>query len=246
MKDIHLRQTRDMIVALLEDEELVMEKMRVTFTLVTYPPEVESFSLAEAEMDQQISFGKIMTLLDIVSDSVIVPYQAGDDLSPIIGGLRNNIMLLPDTSPVTICAALHAKFNSIISDWACVHTVEIELDGDNTVYSYTLADNEEYYELPTVQEWLGKYSAWDLAWWFRNDPVTWDREASSADKLEESREDLALMMDEYAAIFDEVEKGIRKIFSSKNKKPAKKEKQHPASECEVIQVNFAQPETTKE
>ena len=47
------------------------------------------------------------------------------------------------------------------------------------------ADDDEYDQLPTINEWLGELSFWDSPWWRRKDFSTFDNVAASKEEHSE-------------------------------------------------------------
>ena len=212
MKAITLTKTIPVTFLLYGNNVLESVANDLSFTLSTNISETDDMN--EAQIAQNISFSTIQMFVEnILDQSIVLSVEDIEHTQAVFNELANNIILLPDTSESTLAAALHCKFNSIITDNSVVATVTL-LDKVNELsFCYTLFD-DVYDELPGKSEWNPEFSFWSESWWNRND-------ISTLDKVAADEEEYALWLDtglkekianETAELFGEIEAQFRSLF----------------------------------
>jgi hypothetical protein len=74
--------------------------------------------LLKAQIDQNISFTKIMYFLEVVvNESILYSVEAMESVAKTIyGKISNNLILTPDVSEGVLLALLHMKLNHITQE----------------------------------------------------------------------------------------------------------------------------------
>lgn len=139
----------------------------------------------QAFLQQNISFSVINSFLyDQLHQSIIYDMDSKALVERSFASHDNNFMILPDMSDACLAMALHCKLNTICHENSFVESISIKDKVDNIAYSL-FADDNEYDQLPTINEWLGELSFWDSPWWRRKDFSTFDNVAASKDEHSE-------------------------------------------------------------
>jgi len=122
--------------------------------------------------------------------------------------------VLPDFLENTFCSALHCKLNTISGPNTHVEKLKVSNKSENIVYTLTSDDLNEDYGLPTINEWLGEFPYWNVAWWYRDDITTIDRAASTSEELKAwQKEKKEQKIDEKNyALFSDIEEDILRIY----------------------------------
>lgn len=210
-----------------------------TFSLMTDPTEYND--VIEAQIDQNISFTRIMFLLDIiVNESILYSADAIVPVSEkIYSKINNNLLLTPDVSEGTLLALLHMKLNHICQKNSMVEKVKLMDVQDNINYELT-CDDEDLEDLPSVREWSTEFSHWSTPWWTRNDAYTWDIDFGTANDLEQFRETFEIP--EIMTDFNNIPDRVRSIFTEHLVEKGLIEKTEKGT---VIEIDFADNERRK-
>lgn len=184
-----------------------------TFSLMTDPGGYDD--LVKAQIDQNISFTRIMYFIDVVvNESILYSMSAIEQVaSTIYGKIGNNLILAPDVNEGVVLALLHMKLNNICQENSIVEKVRLHDTADNIHYELT-CDDEDLEDLPSVQDWIGEHSLWSEPWWMRNDAGTWDVDFESAEALEEFKKNL--IIPEYMSDFDDIAEKVEMLFTLKD------------------------------
>ena len=216
MKSIDLTKTIPLNLFLFSDQALENLSVDLSFTLIT---EAESDSvehLKQARQDQNSSFSKVVTFVEsVLNETFVYNISDGDLVNDNFYCLQNNFMVLPDVSEMTILAALHYKFNSIISDNSLVTTITLNEKMQNLTFNYTFIDDGEgYSELPSHSEWCPPLSYWDSPWWCRKDIMTLDRVAKDQEEYDKWCSSEKSKVDQSSVdLFDEIDNQYQAMFS---------------------------------
>lgn len=139
----------------------------------------------QAFLQQNISFSTINSFLyDQLHQSIIYDMDSKQTVETAFASHDNNFLILPDMSDACLAMTLHCKFNQICHENSFVESICIKDKIDGIAYSM-YADDDEYDELPTINEWIGELSFWETPWWRRRDFSTFDNVASSKEEKEE-------------------------------------------------------------
>jgi len=222
-----------------EGKSILIQNMDLTFDMLTREDSTDEDALMDAQIKQNVSFGKAMGWIEgYLNQSIMFENK----IAEFGFDLNNNIVLLPDLTENTVCAAIHCKLNSIIEEDSYIARVVIYDRDDQVKYSYT-ADAEDDYPLPTLKEWLGPRSYWDIPWWYREDVTTYDKAASSAEEYTEwMKARLESGLDEKnMQMFNDIEEEVRSVFTSvlQESKPEEKMAKAEKAPGEVIKIDFA-------
>ena len=231
MKRFTLEKTCPIKLMVFDEEStrLELKDYMFTFSLMTDPSEYDD--LLKAQIDQNISFTKIMYFLEIVvSESILYSVEAMGSVAELIyGKIGNNLMLSPDVSEGVLLALLHMKLNNICQENSLVEKVRLHDISDNIHYELT-CDDTDLEDLPSIQDWIGEHSLWEEPWWMRDDAHTWDVEFDSAESLAEFKKNLVIP--EYLAEFDNIAEKVELLFSVKESGCSKEK------EGAVIEIDF--------
>lgn len=207
----------------------------IKFMMITEAESNDQEHMTQAYYDQNVSFSKVVNFLSkVINNSLVFDRECADHVIQNFADYDNNMIMLPDISDRTLTAALHCKFNSIISKNTIVEKVTVLDKLEDITYEYLLID-DDYSELPTEETWCGDLSYWDECWWHRNDTGTIDNRAQNQEEydnwLELKQEQNIDQLN--TSLFTEVEEYYKELFHTNKHK-----------EGEVIEVDFESKTTT--
>lgn len=186
-----------------DTQELNLLSYNLTFNLVSIVDAHKDFD--EVQLEQSISFTKIMSFLEyVVDNSILFDSDSAVQNNKIFSGFMNNLIVLPDISEHTFLAALHSKLNAIIKDSSQVDKLRLAEDSQGVLYEYILID-EYYDELPTSEEWTTDMSYWSGCWWTRADANTLDLEAETPEELERWKKSSKTVDNLFTKMFDDID-----------------------------------------
>jgi hypothetical protein len=232
MKAIDLTKTIPINIMLFNNNTLESLCLDLSFTLATTAPTDSDKDLEQARLDQNVSFTKIITFIDcVLKDSVVYARQDTELVEQIFGTVENNFIALTDVSEMVLIAALHCKFNNMISDHSMVSTVTMKEKIQDMQFNYTFLDEGEgYTELPGKSEWCPELSYWDEPWWMRADIITIDKIAKSQEELEKWQStDMITVEESSKALFDQIDQQYKDMFSEDDVKQG-----------ELVEIDFEQ------
>lgn len=157
----------------------------LSFTMTTYfdsPDEID-----EAQLNQDISFSKILFFLsEVIDQSLVFDADNNSELFNKFQGWHNNIIVLPEVVPYYFMSAIHAKLNTISKDTTKIQKIRLYDKTDKVSYEFFKDDDDLYYELPDDDSWLGesKLRYWSGCWWNRPDIGTMDRIAETQEEYD--------------------------------------------------------------
>lgn len=194
-----------------EGKSILIQNVDLTFDMLTSVSAVDEDSIMNAQIKQNVSFGKAMGWIEgILNQSLMFE---GNELD--FYDLNNNFVLLPDLTENTVCAAIHCKLNSIIEEDSYITKVTMYDKDDKVKYSYT-ADADDDYPLPTLKEWLGDKTYWDIPWWYREDVTTYDKVAKTQEEYSDwIKQKTELNIDKKnMQMFNDIESEVENVFKS--------------------------------
>ncbi len=238
MKRFTLEKTCPIKLMLFDEsnKRLEIKEYIFTFSLMTDPSDCDD--LLKAQIDQNISFTKIMYFLEVVvNESILYSVEAMESVAKTIyGKISNNLILTPDVSEGVLLALLHMKLNHITQENSLVEKVRLHDTSDNIHYELT-CDDTDLEDLPSIQDWIGEHSLFEEPWWVRDDAHTWDVDFDSAESLEEFKKNLVIP--EYLSEFDNIAEKVEMIFNIDSDDVSKEK------EGAVIEIDFENGECGK-
>lgn len=240
MKSLSLEKTSKVKLIVLENKKFVVREYEISFSMIT-PISESDKSVAELQLDQNISFAKAICFIDaILNNSILITNDNMSQYEKTLCEFGNNYVLLPDVADTTIIHAIYNKLNSIVSDLTEVTSVTITDLDDQLKYRLEIYDSEdETEELPTITEWLGELALNDEPWWKRSDESTWDGVAKSKEEAEQIKNVKVADEDQPASMFEEIEESITTLFKTLAKEA------NGESVGEIIEVDFQQEANKK-
>jgi hypothetical protein len=241
MKKFTLEKTVPLKIMLFDSgvSRLEIKDYVFTFSLMT---ETEGYdNPLEAQIDQNISFSKIMFFLEAIMDESIM-YSVDDaDIvtKNIYGNLSNNLILTPDVNEGIFLALLHMKLNTICQPFSTVEKVRLMDKNDNINYELT-CDDADLEDLPSIQEWNNELSLWPEPWWLRDDPLSWDIDFESKEELEKFKE--LLGTPDYFKDFENISEQVKTLFIKQLEERGLIEK---AEKGTLIEIDFASEQEPK-
>ena len=229
MKAIDLTKTIPVNIMLFNDMNIEVLNVDLSFTLATTASSENKKDIEQARFNQNVSFTKIVTFIDcVLKDSVIYAKSDTEIVEQIFGNVTNNFMALPDVSETMIIAALHCKFNSIISENSEVSTVMLKEKTQDMQFNYTFLDEGEgYTELPGKSDWCPELSYWSQPWWMRADIITIDKIAENQEELEKWQStDMITVEESSNALFEQIDQQFKDLLTNEVK------------QGEVVEVDF--------
>ena len=155
-----------------DKKQIKAQTYQIEYSLRTEVAETESQK--QAFLQQNISFSLINSFLyDQLHQSIIYDLESKNLVERSFASHDNNFLILPDLSDACLAMSLHCKLNTICHANSFVESISIKDKVDNIAYSM-FADDNEYEQLPTINEWLGDLSFWEEPWWRRRDFSTFD------------------------------------------------------------------------
>lgn len=177
-----MEKTLPVTLMFLDSETGIMDcgNYEISFTMVTELAGAEE--LPEQKLKQHISYTKMLTLVEAVIDQSMVITPSAEDFNAV-AQFNNNVIVLPDITEAMLTMALHNKFNTVVHADTFVDCVRLKNLRDSISFEYLQTDKDES-DMPSIAEWLGDLSYWNIAWWHRADISTMDRQAASPEEHE--------------------------------------------------------------
>ncbi len=232
MKNFFMEKVMPLTLMFLDGESQILDcaHYELSFTMIT---EIDGpKNLADQKLKQNISFTKLLTLIEAVLDQSMV-INSDPLCFQDVASFNNNVIVLPEATEAMLTMALHNKFNTVVDQDTFVDCVRLKNVADGVSYEYIHTD-KAHSDMPMMSEWMGKLSYWDTPWWHRADISTLDRCALDAEEHQQWQQTRAESgIDELnTRAFDDIEKQITQMFNRNN--PASADK-----DGEVIEVDFA-------
>lgn len=234
MKSLSLEKTSRVKLMVLEHKKFVVREYEISFSLITPLSEADK-PLSELQLDQNISFAKVICFIDAVfNNSILITHENMNQYEQTLCEYSNNFVLLPDVADTTIIHAIYNKLSSIVSEMTQVTSVTLTDLDDHLKYRLDIYEEEdESEELPTITEWLGELAFNKEPWWKRSDETTWDGVAKNQDELEAVRNNKPEETEE-TSMFEEIEESIVTLFKTIEKEA------NGEIAGEIIEVDFNQ------
>ena len=228
MRSLSLEKSSNIKLIMLENKRFVVRHYEVSFSMLTSASADEK-EMEELQLEQNISFAKVMCFVDaVLNDSIVITAESLPYYEKTLCEFSNNYMLVPDTSDNTMISVIMSKLNSIVGDSTEVNTVTLfDLD-DQLKYRLEIFEEDDDNEMIDIKEWLGEFVLNDLPWWCRGDDSTWDGVAKSQEDYDIIKSKIE--EEERESIFDDIDESIRRLFKSVQ--------QGADPEAEVIEVDF--------
>ena len=235
MKSFTLEKTVPIKLILIDQGNNLLDiaNYNISFTMVTEADHEDTKSIQQAQLNQNISYTKIVTFLEGVLDSSLVYAIDADSVYADLSKYDNNFLVLPDLSESILISALHCKLNVIAEENTFVDSVILKDTEAKISYQYVITPDEGYVELPTDQSWVGEFSYWDTPWWYRNDISTMDHNAHSQEQHERWLEikESGKIDEMNTETFRAIEEQLTEIFDQAHK--------HNTGPGEIIEVDFS-------
>lgn len=235
MKSFTLEKTLPIKLILIDQANNLLDiaNYNVSFTMVTEADHEDTKSIQQAQLNQNISYTKIVTFIEGVLDNSLVYCIDQESVYSDLSKYDNNFLVLPDLTESMLISALHCKLNVIAEENTYVDSVILKDTEANISYQYVITPDEGYAELPADQSWVGEYPYWDTPWWYRNDISTMDNNAHTAEQYERWTEikNSGKIDEMNTETFRAIEEQLTEIFVQ-----AQKDISGPG---EIIEVDFA-------
>lgn len=241
MKKFTLEKTVPLKIMLFDSSvsRLEIKDYVFAFSLMT---ETEDYdNPLEAQVDQNISFSKIMFFLEaILDESIMYSIDDAESVTKIIyGNFSNNLILVPDINEGLLLALLHMKLNTICQLYSTVEKVKL-MDTSNHINYELTCDDPDLEDLPSIQEWNTELSLWPEPWWLRDDPLSWDIDFDTKENLEKFKE--ALGTPDYVKDFENIGDQVRELFVKQLEEKGLVEK---AEKGTLIEIDFTSEQEPK-
>jgi len=241
MRNFNLEKTSNIKLMIFDKDlgRVECKNYEVKFTLSTNTEDIED--IFEAQVDQNVSFSKILYFLEnVINDSFVFQKELTTEMCKFVAtSFDNNLIVLPSLEENVLVLALHSKMNAIAAENSFVESLEVkDLDLQLNYNYFSDEFDSASPALPTKDDWMGDLAFYDNPWWERNDSCTFDNAAETAEEREKW---VALVSsDDYESenlhdqAFECIEEELRSFF--KRAKDTKEGK----GEAEVIEINFEQ------
>lgn len=246
MRSFNLEKTIKIKLMMFDNDikKVEVKTYEVNFTLSTDASEVDD--IFQAQVDQNVSFSKILYFLEnVVDESFVFKNDIMADMHKYVATtFDNNLIILPSLEEHVLVLALHSKMNAIAvqSNIERIQLKDLDLQLNYDYFSDEFDDIVP--ALPPMSEWLGELSFWEVPWWNRNDASTFDNCAESPEELEAVRKRMQDEDDDanmHNQAFEVLENEIRSLF--KRAKDSKEGK--TTEEAEIIEIDFAEKKQKK-
>lgn len=221
MKSFILEKVCPITVILYDIEEKRISPIQaeISFTITTLADMSTPESMIEAQLNQNISYAKVVAFIEgMLKESIFLEWSPElSNTDSIINICNNNPVVFPNLDEATICAALHSKLNAITHEDTAVDIITYHDIDSNCKFRY-VQDNDEDYNLPTQDEWLGEFPYWPKPWWERNDISTMDNSADSQESLDKWLEvfEEEGVDETNTETFREIEEEVTSLFNEAN------------------------------
>ncbi len=238
-----LEQSHTVKIAVFDTRQRYIEqkKFTITYQMFSLPEENDVLKQSKA---QNSAYLKIGLFLNNYLDGTLAFTM--DDM-PMAGKFLseydNGFMVLPDLDDVTILEALHRKFSALAGELTIITKLSLYDEELNLKYNFYYEDEETKYTLPTIKEWLGDLSFWDVPWWDRYDVLTFDNVAQDQEELDKHREDEGARASTYAPL-DDIDDDVEAMLKGIKAK-VDEENQEEAKQGELISLDAARKKKNK-
>ena len=129
----------------------------------------------------------------------------------------NNFVVLPLISETMLIECLPRKVIVITDESTYVDYISLRDKSTNLGYSYVNDSEEEEYDLPVDNTWIGEFPFWDLPWWQRYDSTTFDNTGKDAEEQRVVKEDREVKeVDRLTTlVFEEIDKSVESALGDK-------------------------------
>lgn len=225
-------------------KKVEVKNYELSFTLSADSSEVDD--IFQAQVDQNVSFSKILYFLEnVVDESFVFKNDIMAEMHKYVATtFDNNLIILPSLEEHILVLALHSKMNAIATQ-SNIERIQLKDLDLHLNYDYFSDEFDDIVPaLPPMSEWLGELSFWEEPWWDRNDASTFDNCAESTEELEVVRKRMQDEDDDanmHNQTFEILEEEIRSLF--KRAKDSKEGK--TIEEAEIIEIDFAEKKPKK-
>ena len=209
MKSLRLHKMIPIKLLFVNPEARMLEQKdyEVEFSIHTEGPIKDATSGA---ISQNKGFQKVVYMLkDIIDESIVYAPDQIQLMERYFADYDNNFVVIPFISETMLIECLHSKFNRITDQNTYVDFISLKDKANNLGYTY-LNDEEDDYDLPVDNFWIGEFPFWETPWWKRYDSTTFDNTGKNAEEQKVVREDREdKQVDRLTTlIFDEIDQNI--------------------------------------
>ena len=222
-----LEQSHTVKIAVFDTKQRYIEhkKFTITYQMFSLPDDKDVVKQSKAQNSAYLKIG--LFLNNHLDGSLAFTMEDMPMAGKFLSEYDNGFLVLPDLDDVTILEALHRKFAALAGEMTIITKLSLYDEDLNLKYNFYYEDEDTKYTLPTINEWIGDLSFWDVPWWDRYDVLTFDNVAEDVEERDKHRSDEAGRLSTYAPldeIDDDVEamlKGIKNKFDEENKEEGK-------------------------
>tara|TARA_A100001388_G_scaffold239998_1_gene195555 strand:- start:2534 stop:3256 length:723 start_codon:yes stop_codon:yes gene_type:complete len=216
MKSIRLHKMIPVKLLFVNNEARMLEQRdyEVEFSIHT---EGEKGQTSGA-VSQNKGFQKICYMLnEIINESIVYTPEQIELMEKYFCDYDNNFVVLPMISETMLIECLHSKFNVITDENTYVDFIGLKDKATNLGYSYINDSEEEDYDLPVDNSWIGEFPFWELPWWQRYDSTTFDNTGKDSEEQKiviKDREDK--QVDRLTTlVFEEIDKNVEQTLGDR-------------------------------
>jgi hypothetical protein len=222
-----LEQSHSVKIAVFDTAQRYIEHKRfiITYQMFSLPEENDVLKQSKAQNSAYLKIG--LFLNNHLDGSLAFTMEDMPMAGKFLSEYDNGFLVLPDLDDVTILEALHRKFTALAGEMTIITKLSLYDDDLNLKYNFYYEEEETKYTLPTIKDWVGDLSFWDVPWWDRYDVLTFDNFAQDEAERDAHRADVEARATTYAPleqIDDDVEamlKGIRKKVDEEQEEEVK-------------------------
>lgn len=238
-----LEQSHIVRIAVFDTKQRYIEqkKFTITYQMFSLPEENDVLKQSRAQNSAYLKIGLFIN--NHLDGALAFTMEDMPMAGKFLSEYDNGFMVLPDLDDVTILEALHRKFTALAGDITIITKLSLHDEELNLKYNFYYEEEDTKYTLPTIQEWIGDLSFWDIPWWDRYDVLTFDNVAQDEEERDKHRADEAGRLGTYAPL-DEIDDDVEKMLKGiKNKYT----EEHPEEDKqgELISLDAARKKKNK-
>ena len=216
MKSIRLHKMVPVKLLFVNNDSRMLEQKdyEIEFSIHTEGNKNES----AGAVSQNKGFQKVVYMLnEIINESIVYTPDQISLMEKYFCDYDNNFVVLPLISETMLIECLHSKFNVITDESTYVDYISLRDKSTNLGYSYVNDSEEEEYDLPVDNTWIGEFPFWDLPWWQRYDSTTFDNTGKDAEEQRVVKEDREVKeVDRLTTlVFEEIDKSVESALGDK-------------------------------
>lgn len=214
MRRYTLEKTLPLRLIVVDTDNNMIDTRSFTLKYTLATSVVEGEHEVTTQMGQNISVAKINFFIDnYLNNSIALDAEFRAVTCARFAEYENNYLVLPDLTESTLMEVLHCKLNSLCKPGSRVDVIQLYDMITEMSYTFYQSEDDEY-DLPDQNDWMGPLSFWPDPWWRRTDVSTYDNAAKDTEELEQWRVNLSESSNYQMAMraFEDIEEMVKNSF----------------------------------